>query len=659
MNSFKKDYNRCFTSYCFGYFCTKYLQLSINNLFSMEPLPQMSNENKNNNSSPQDDKYSVFFNTSTDLFSIISSDGFFIELNAAWESTLGYSIVDLIGKPFEKFLHPDDIDQTLIEFNNVVQGQEVINFINRYRASDGSYKWLEWKGKVNKNNNRIYTVARDVTVQKQLEIELLSSKEIYHEIFYFNPNPMWIFDLETLAFLEVNQATIEQYGYTKEEFLSMTLKDITSAEDIPSLMISAVKAVTDYNADHELWRHITKSGENLFAELSAKSLIYEGKKARSVIINNITKRVEAEKALLESETKYRILTESSNDLIMRFDREYRHLYANPATILYFGMQPEIFIGKTHEELGFPEADYRYWDAKIEEVFVKGKAIKEVVAINDGQTHADWSLIPEFDKEGNVITVLSYSRDITEVIKIQQELEESEKNLKLIDAEKDKFFSIIAHDLRSPFNGFLGLTDLLMNDLSSMTSQEIELFASKMNKSAYSFFSLLENLLEWSQMQNGLIKFNPTAINLNDEISFILNTMEESFKGKSIMVSKNILFETTILGDKHMLNAVFRNLISNAFKFTPFGGSIEILSRVSTENNLEISIKDSGIGMSEKIIQSLFSLSEKINRKGTDNEESSGLGLLLVKEYLDKHNGKISVFSQEGVGSTFIVTLPLR
>lgn len=659
MNSFKKDYNRCFTSYCFGYFCTKYLQLSINNLFSMEPLPQMSNENKNNNSSPQDDKYSVFFNTSTDLFSIISSDGFFIELNAAWESTLGYSIVDLIGKPFEKFLHPDDIDQTLIEFNNVVQGQEVINFINRYRASDGSYKWLEWKGKVNKNNNRIYTVARDVTVQKQLEIELLSSKEIYHEIFYFNPNPMWIFDLETLAFLEVNQATIEQYGYTKEEFLSMTLKDITSAEDIPSLMISAVKAVTDYNADHELWRHITKSGENLFAELSAKSLIYEGKKARSVIINNITKRVEAEKALLESETKYRILTESSNDLIMRFDREYRHLYANPATMLYFGMQPEIFIGKTHEELGFPEADYRYWDAKIEEVFVKGKAAKEVVAINDGQTHTDWSLIPEFDKEGNVITVLSYSRDITEVIKIQQELEESEKNLKLIDAEKDKFFSIIAHDLRSPFNGFLGLTDLLMNDLSSMTSQEIELFASKMNKSAYSFFSLLENLLEWSQMQNGLIKFNPTAINLNDEISFILNTMEESFKGKSIMVSKNILFETTILGDKHMLNAVFRNLISNAFKFTPFGGSIEILSRVSTENNLEISIKDSGIGMSEKIIQSLFSLSEKINRKGTDNEESSGLGLLLVKEYLDKHNGKISVFSQEGVGSTFIVTLPLR
>ena len=135
-------------------------------------------------------------------------------------------------------------------------------------------------------------------------------------------------------------------------------------------------------------------------------------------------------------------------------------------------------------------------------------------------------------------------------------------------------------------------------------------------------------------------------------------MEESFKGKAIKVSKNILFETTISGDKHMLNAVFRNLISNAFKFTPFGGSIEILSQVDTENNIEISIKDNGIGMSEKIIQNLFSLSEKINRKGTDNEESSGLGLLLVKEYLDKHNGKTSVISQEGVGSTFIITLPL-
>ncbi|MFV8393351.1 PAS domain S-box protein [Flavobacterium sp. LB2P6] len=626
----------------------------------MESLPQMSNENKNNKSTTEEDIiHSVFFNISTDLFSIISSEGCFIEVNEAWKSTLGYSVDDLIGKPFEKFLHPDDIEQTAIKFTNVVQGQEVINFINRYLCKDGSYKWLEWKGKINEKNNRIYNVARDVTIQKQLEIELLSSKEIYHQIFYSNPNPMWIFDLETLAFIEVNQTTIDQYGYTKEEFLSMTLKDITPEEDIPLLLISAVKAISEYNADQELWRHITKNGEILFAELSAKSMIYEGKKARSVIINNITKRVEAEKALFESETKYRTLTENSNDLIMRFDREYRHLYANSATMLYFGMQADIFLGKTHEELGFPEADYKYWDAKIEEVFVTGKAIKDVITINDGKTHVDWSLVPEFDKNGNVITVLSFSRDITEVIKIQLELKESEKNLKLRNAEKDKFFSIIAHDLRSPFNGFLGLTDLLVNDLSSLESEEIESFAFKMNKSAYSLFSLLENLLEWSQMQNGLIKYNPTIINLNDEISFILDTMEESFKGKAIKLSKNILLETTILGDKHMLNAVFRNLISNAFKFTPSGGSIEILSRVDTENNLEISIKDSGIGMSEKIIENLFSLSEKINRKGTDNEESSGLGLLLVKEYLDKHNGKTSVCSQVGVGSTFIVTLPLR
>jgi PAS domain S-box-containing protein len=625
----------------------------------MENLHPKSNENKNNHSSLQEEiTHSVFFNISTDLFSIISNEGLFIEVNKAWESTLGYSTKDLIGKPFEKFLHPDDIEKTAVEFINVVQGQEAINFINRYRASDGSYKWLEWKGKVNEKNNRIYSVTRDITIQKQLEIELLSSKELYHEIFYSNPNPMWIFDLETLAFLEVNQATIDQYGYTNEEFLSMTLKDITPEEDIASLMISAVKAISEYNAENELWRHITKSGEILFAELSAKSLIYEGKKTRSVIINNVTKRIETEKSLLESEIKYRILTDSSNDLIMRFDKEFRHLYANPATMLYFNMPPEVFIGKTHEELGFPEADYTYWDAKIEEVFITGKQQKEVVTINDGKTHTDWSLIPEFDKEGNVISVLSYTRDVTDIINIQQALEKSEKNLKLINAEKDKFFSIIAHDLRSPFNGFLGLTDLLMNDLSSMEAEEIESFASNMNKSAYHLFSLLENLLEWSQMQNRLIKFNPTTVNLNDEISFILNTMEESFKGKDIKSSKNILHETTVLADKHMLNTVFRNLISNAFKFTPKGGNIEIAFIVGTENNIEISIKDSGIGMSEKIIQNLFSLSEKINRKGTDDEDSSGLGLLLVKDYLDKHNGKINVSSQEGVGSTFTISLPL-
>ncbi|ESU28470.1 signal transduction histidine kinase [Flavobacterium limnosediminis JC2902] len=493
----------------------------------------MSDESRNHNR-PTRDTLEIFFNTSPDLFCVASVDGIIEELNPAWETTLGYPQKDLIGKKFIDFVHPDDIETTLIQFKKQLKSKEIINFVYRYKTIDGDYKWLEWKGKINPTDNRIYAIARDITIEKQLESELYQSEE-----------------------------------------------------------------------------------------------------------------------------NYRTLTESSNDLIMRFDRKYRHLYANHATIPYFGMPPETFIGKTHEDLGFPEAEYAYWDAKIEEVFASGKELKEVVAIKGGETHVDWSLIPEFDNEGKVISVLSYSRDITEIIRVQQALKENENNLKLINAEKDKFFSIIAHDLRSPFNGFLGLTDLLLTDMQSMSIEEIKHFISLMNTSARNLFSLLENLLEWAQMQNGAVKFHPAKINLNEQISFILDTMEESFKAKNLNVSTNLSDIKEIMADKHMLNAIFRNLISNAYKFTPRGGSIEITSEIGPEKTIQITVKDSGIGMNEKMLQNLFSLSEKTNRKGTESEYSSGLGLLLVNEYVDKHNGKISVSSQEGQGSTFTISLPLH
>jgi len=491
----------------------------------------MSTENNTDNSSSHCNTLDLFFNLSPDLFCVITYDGIFEELNPAWESTLGYSLDDLKGKKFTDFIHPEDIEMSLIGFNNQLESLESISLTNRYRTINGEYKWLEWKGKKNQKDNRIYAIGRNVTSEKQLRLNLRQSEE-----------------------------------------------------------------------------------------------------------------------------NYRILTENSNDLIMRFDRQYRHLYANPATILYFGMPPEVFIGKNHQELGFPEAEYTYWHSKMEEVFVTGKAIKEVVIIKDGTTYVDWSLIPEFDNEKRVVSVLSYSRDITDIMLTKKALRESENNLKQLNAEKDKFFSIIAHDLRSPFNGFLGLTDLLMHDIDVMNSDEIKDFATLMNKSARNLFSLLENLLEWAQMQNGLVKFNPVKVNLNKEIVSILDTMEVTFKGKEISITTNLCDAAAITADKQMLDAIFRNLISNAYKFTPRGGTIEITTRIN-EKNIEAEIKDNGIGMSESMLKNLFSLSEKNNRRGTEYENTTGLGLLLVKEYTEKHNGKVSVTSQENLGTTFIVSLP--
>ncbi|MCL9808697.1 sensor histidine kinase [Flavobacterium luminosum] len=599
----------------------------------------------------------TFFNSNADLCCILSKEGIFLEVNSVWESTLGYTAQDLKGNHFKNFVHPADLEKTNKEFYEQVQAQEKINFVNRYLSQNKNYHWLEWKGKINPIDNQIYIIARDISQQKNIEIELSLNEKKYQDFFYNNPNPMWIFDLDTLAFLEVNEEAIRQYGYSKEEFLSLTLKDITPEEEFSALIDNIVIANTKYFTEKELWRHIKKDGTIIFVEISARTILYNNKKTRIVILNNVTKRIEAEKALFEAKTKFRILTESSNDLIMRFDKEHRHLYANPATLHYFGIPPENFIGKTHLELGFSEKEFSPWHEKINQVFQSGQKHNEILPINQGKEYMNWSLIPEFDKNGNVVSILSYSKEVTDIIKTQQALEKSEKRLKLINAEKDKFYSIIAHDLRNPFNGFLGLTDLLIDDLPTMQPEEIVEIAGMLNKSAKNLYTLLENLLEWSQVQSGKTIFRPEKIELNDQISFVLDTMEESFKRKKLNITSNLLENIAITADKQMLNAILRNLISNAYKFTPRGGTNEISTWITPDNSVAITIKDSGIGMSETMVQNLFSLSEKTNRKGTEDENSSGLGLLLVKEYIDLHGGTITVNSTEGKGSTFTVTIP--
>jgi PAS domain S-box-containing protein len=258
--------------------------------------------------------------------------------------------------------------------------------------------------------------------------------------------------------------------------------------------------------------------------------------------------------------------------------------------------------------------------------------------------------PFYDLDNSFLGYIGSCYDITEI---------KDNELKLIElnATKDKFFSIIAHDLRSPFNSLLGLTKLLEDELPTMSQGQIQKIVVTMRKSATNLFSLLENLLEWSRLQRGFIPYTPEPILLMPKVMIETALALESANKKEIELSCDIPEGLIVVADENMLGAILLNLTSNSVKFTPKGRKVVISAKPISDNWIEISVKDTGIGMNKEMVENLFKLDMDTGRRGTDNEPTTGLGLFICKDFVEKHGGKIWVESEEGKGTTFYFTIP--
>jgi len=241
--------------------------------------------------------------------------------------------------------------------------------------------------------------------------------------------------------------------------------------------------------------------------------------------------------------------------------------------------------------------------------------------------------------------------------IVEELTETKEKLEEINSEKDKFFSIISHDLRSPFQGFLGMTELLADSKNKFEREELSTISRGMNLTANNLYKLLSNLLEWSQLQQKRISWVPKELNLAELINENISIIEKFGQQKSIEFYTNVSLNQKVFADERMLNSIIRNLLSNAVKFTNNGGKINIKTKVLSGNLIEISVQDNGIGIPKTIVEKLFKIKEIVGRLGTKGELSTGLGLLLCKEFVEMHRGKIWVESEDGKGTTFYFTVP--
>lgn len=235
-------------------------------------------------------------------------------------------------------------------------------------------------------------------------------------------------------------------------------------------------------------------------------------------------------------------------------------------------------------------------------------------------------------------------------------EEKEIQVKKLLDDKDKFFSIIAHDLRGPFNGIIGLSELLLEKDNQLKPEETNEFIQLIHKSSKNAYSLLDNLLTWAQSQTGSLEFIPKKIEISPIVDKTINLLDNIAKSKNISIQSEIKNEEHAFADKDMLGTIFRNLISNAIKFTETNGKV-LLSMTNESNQIVFSVKDSGIGIAPEKRANLFDINQKNTTSGTNDETGTGLGLMLCKDFVEKHGGQIWVESELGKGSNFKFTIP--
>ena len=262
-----------------------------------------------------------------------------------------------------------------------------------------------------------------------------------------------------------------------------------------------------------------------------------------------------------------------------------------------------------------------------------------------------------DKTNKPIKFIGVNMDITDLKKTELALKENEIKLLQINRDKDLFISILSHDLRSPFNNLLGFSEVLIEDIYKLNTDEIEGIANDINKSARNTYNLLEDILMWARTQQGKIPFKPQILSFKDICRATLEILNPNANAKNIAINYSATEHLNVFADIDMLKTVMRNLVSNAIKFTNNGGVININAE-QTGSTITISVSDNGIGIKPDSLTKLFDISQVLTTKGTEKETGTGLGLLLCKEFVEKHGGEIWAESEIGKGSDFRFTLPI-
>lgn len=587
-----------------------------------------------------------------------------IDANEAFTQMFQYSKEEAIGKTINSLIVPDEMEKNGLYLTNAVARGQAVQTETLRKRKDGSLLDVAIIGKpfsTASGEQLVYGIYQDISERVAFRKAIEKEKAYFQFLFESIP-----FGLVLLAddniIMDCNEGFCKLFGYDKQEIIGRENINIIFTES--------------YQEEGKMLRQKVSAGESVYAETKRKhkdgsllDVAVLGHQLRmedgSIFVfglyQDIGERVQAEARLKEERDLMQALMDNIPDTIYFKDLKGRFIRINYAQARALGVSsPEDATGKT--DFDFFDQEHAEKARKDEQrLFETGDDMineQEHILTANGWRWFSVSKVPLYDSEGNLTGLAGVSRDLTAFKHMEQALRNSEKDLIRSNKEKDKLFSVIAHDLRSPFNSFLMLTEIFSDESYDLSREEIKKLMTNVHKQANSLYDLLENLLSWSAVQRGRIVVDKKEFSLKRLINNTIDYFKSMIEQKNMNLTNHIADEQTVYADWSMLSSVLRNLLSNALKFTPRGGSIEIACEQLAHNKTVISVSDTGIGIPQKLLEGLFDIETK-GRKGTEGEPSSGLGLILVKDFVELNEGNIQVESEEGKGTTFRLALPSK
>lgn len=563
-----------------------------------------------------------------------------------------------------KIVHKDDKKEFFLSIERSKRDMTVWRC--EYRAwVNGVIKWIRGvsRPRLQRDGSVVWNgVLLDITQSKKAELALAESEEKFRQLF---ENMAEAFALHRIildeddapvdyVFIDVNPAFEQMLGLKKENVIGRRVLDVLPNTE--KIWIDNYGRVAATGESMQFYNFSAEFGK--YYEVKA----YSPKKYYfAVTFADITDRIKAEIALKESEEKYRSFFETAPLGIFHSTPEGRFIEVNPALAKMLGYDsPQEVVENIYSIAEQIYVDGRRRKPIVEETAEKDEIVhyENVYRRKDGsQFTANLYLKSVKDENGEIAYLEGMVEDITERIEAEKILRESEHKLREAVETKDKFLSIIAHDLKGPLSGYMQLTKEIIDDFYELSLDELQEMSQALHKSSCNIYNLLENLLLWSRSNRGRMNFKPENLNVAEFVGESIAPLRNSAKNKNVEFIEEIDPELLVFADKYMAECVLRNLCSNALKFTPSGKSIRVVSQLSESGFVNFSVADEGVGMDSDTQNKIFKLDQKVSQNGTEGETGAGLGLLLCKEFVEKNGGDISFESAPDIGTTFNFTLP--
>ncbi len=612
-----------------------------------------------------EETFRTIINQAGELICSMDISGDIFYTNNTFCEKLGFSAEEVLKQNITRFISPDYLSTNVFELSLFDQKKTKVE-LPLTDSRGNRIPTLAWfTSSVNeKSGKKFYTIyLLDISDKHQVDKKL----ELYNALFESASDGIALASQGKIVLC--NDSFTGIFGYRDSvELMGQQMLDLVSNDDI--LKVAEYLQLLEMNKlvpGRFEFLGRKKDNTRFYAEITPSRFVQDQKTYLVFVTRDVTERKRAQQAIRESEEKYRNITENIDDFLYTFERTGRIL------------RPVFYTSSVERITGYSQAEFLTESRLILKVvhpddFEEAKKHLKKLLKSRIQNSAEFEL-RIINKLGNVvwirnkinlvrsadgiiIKVYGLISDITLRKMAQDELKKSTDNLIKLNETKDRFISIISHDLRTPFSSILGFTDLLLND-DGLNEEEKRQYIEFIRESSQSMLLLVNSLLDWTRIQTGRIKFEPEKSDANKLVENSINTLIGTAIQKNIEVRSEVEEDLFVFADKGLLLQVFNNLISNAIKFTRSGGSIKISGRPADQIRFyEFRVKDTGTGIKKENLDKLFNVDTKFSSEGTAGEKGTGLGLSLVKEIIEKHGGEIRVESEYGSGTEFIFTIPV-